>query len=173
MSLKKVSQAANLSVFILSILLLLGLNNFPEIISTLNSTVTSIINSFSENEIEISNEKLFSIAIFILMIINIWKILVIKNSYFIFEEDRLVMYSGVINKDIDYLEYYRIKDYTVKQNIIDRIFNLHNIQIISTDRTHPNLHIKYLKNFNNTEEVLRNGIINATKSGRGREIDVV
>lgn len=173
MNTKKVSQAANLPLFITFGLLLLFLNHFPEIISSLNLIITNLINSFSDSEFSLSNEKYFSFIIFILMVISVWKILVVKNNYYTFEEERIVMYSGVINKNVDYLEYYRIKDYTVKQNLIDRIFNLHNIQIISTDRTHPNLHIKYLKNFDNTEEILRTGINNTTKNGRGREIDVV
>lgn len=173
MNVKRVSQVSNLLTFFISTLLLFITYNFPIINITLTSNINFIINYFSNYDFQLSNDNFASIFIFLLIIINLWKIISVKNKYFVFDDDRIIMYNGIFNKDIDYIEYYRIKDYTVKQNIIQRFFNLHNIKIISTDRTHPNLNIKYLKNFNNTEELLRNGINNSTKNGRGREIDVV
>ena len=81
MNTKKVSQAANLPLFITFGLLLLFLNHFPEIISSLNLIITNLINSFSDSEFSLSNEKYFSFIIFILMVISVWKILVVKNNY--------------------------------------------------------------------------------------------
>lgn len=103
----------------------------------------------------------------------LWKVLVTNSLYYDFEDGRIAMHFGVLNKEIDYLEYYRIKDHSIKQPLIARIAGLYNIDIISTDRTHPVLNMKYLKNFKNREPELRGFIEKSTSTGRGREIDVV
>jgi uncharacterized membrane protein YdbT with pleckstrin-like domain len=103
----------------------------------------------------------------------LWSYLVIKNTEYVFCEDRLMINHGVINKEFDYTEYYRIKDYAVKRPLIARMFKLNNIEIISTDRSHPFLNLRLVTNFQDKEPVLRNLIEDSATNGRGREIDVV
>ena len=83
------------------------------------------------------------------------------------------MNFGVLNKEIDYLEYFRIKDYTVRRPLIARIAGLHNLEILSTDRTHPFLYMQCLTNFKDREPAFRKSLMNSSATGRGREVDVV
>jgi hypothetical protein len=103
----------------------------------------------------------------------LWQVLLTHSSYYEFEENRIVLHFGVINKSIDYIEYFRIKDYTVKRSLVARMAGLYSLSLVSTDRTHPYLYMSYLTNFKGRESELREFIARASSTGKGREIDVV
>jgi uncharacterized membrane protein YdbT with pleckstrin-like domain len=103
----------------------------------------------------------------------IWNVLKTHSCFYDFEVDRIVMHFGVLNKENDYIEFFRVKDYSIKRSLIARLTGTHSIEIISTDRTHPYLKLSFLTNFSNGESVIRKGIKESTATGRGRELDLV
>ena len=103
----------------------------------------------------------------------LWKILGTHLKVYTFTEERLKMEYGILNRKRDYIEYYRIKDNQILEPLALRIFNLSHYVIISTDRSHPLLKIKAVKNLSLYESEIRNAIELAKSSGKGREIDVV
>lgn len=172
----KISQAVNLmSIFISTLITVLIVFFKINIIECMISLLTNL------NEIiPIQNfdaDKYGTIFLFIVMGIfwlrTIWKMLVVHNTVYEFTNDRIVMEFGVLNKENDFLEYFRIKDYTVKRPLIARMLKLCDIYIISTDRTHPRLKLRYINNLLGQEVLLRNKIEESTANGRGRELDVV
>lgn len=66
-------------------------------------------------------------------------------------EEQLIYTRGVIARKVDYIELYRINDFSEYSSIIDRLFSLKNIRIVSTDQSTPEL---ILKGINITEDVL-------------------
>ncbi len=64
------------------------------------------------------------------------------NISWTISEEQLIYRRGVISIEIDYLELYRIYDYTEYSTFLDRIFHLKNVRIVSTDHTSPTLTIK-------------------------------
>jgi uncharacterized membrane protein YdbT with pleckstrin-like domain len=172
----KISQAINLLSILVSTLVTLVILVFKKnIIEGIIDLLTSL------NEVvPIQNfdaEKYGTIFLFIIIGIfwlrTMWKMLVTHNTIYEFTNDRILMEFGVLNKENDFLEYFRIKDYTVKRPLIARMLKLCDIYIISTDRTHPRLKLRYINNLLGKEVLLRNKIEESTASGRGRELDVV
>lgn len=64
------------------------------------------------------------------------------NISWTISDEQLIYRRGVISIEIDYLELYRIYDYTEYSTFLDRIFHLKNVRIVSTDHTSPTLTIK-------------------------------
>ena len=64
------------------------------------------------------------------------------NISWTISDEQLIYRRGVISIEIDYLELYRIYDYTEYSTFLDRIFHLKNVRIVSTDHTSPSLTIK-------------------------------
>lgn len=61
------------------------------------------------------------------------------------EEDKFCVSSGFLSKRYDEIRLYRIKDFTVKCSLIQRIFGLGTIHICSTDSTTPEYDIKNIR----------------------------
>lgn len=72
----------------------------------------------------------------------IYRYLFLINISWTISDEQLIYRRGVISIEIDYLELYRIYDYTEYSTFLDRIFHLKNVRIVSTDHTSPSLTIK-------------------------------
>jgi membrane protein YdbS with pleckstrin-like domain len=57
-------------------------------------------------------------------------------------KDRLVTKKGVFTNQFSFLELYRVKDYEVYQSFFMRLFNIMNLQLITSDKTDPILNLK-------------------------------
>lgn len=172
----KISQATNFMSILISTLVTVSIIFFKEkLILNMINLLTSLdelipIQSFNVDKY---GTIFLYVIIGIFWLRTIWKMLVVHNTVYEFTNDRILMEFGVLNKENDFLEYFRIKDYTVKRPLIARMLNLCDIHIISTDRTHPNLKLRYINNLLEKEVLLRNKIEESTAHGRGRELDVV
>jgi len=168
----KASQLKNTRHFVISTLLILGyLFNQNLILSVLYSVLSDLSHFFEFPIIDVQKWVIYILLIY--PSYTVWKVLTVYNEEYIFNEDRLIVNTGVLNKKSDFLEYYRIKDYTLTRSLTERIFSLCTISIISTDRTNPMLNLSYIKNFSNREPSFRNAIDVSTATGKGRELDIV
>jgi uncharacterized membrane protein YdbT with pleckstrin-like domain len=168
----RTSQFTNVIAFLITCILTGASIFFKDTLSSITEQIFGIISNFTEMP-EITTSALLYVILTIVWLKFIWKILAVHNLYYDFEEERIVLHFGVLNKETDYIEYFRIKDYTIKRPLIARLAGLHNLEIVSTDRSHPYLHMQYLTNFKDREPELRKGIEKAGATGRGREVDVV
>jgi len=66
-----------------------------------------------------------------------WKYLVTKNTKYELTTERLKSYSGVLSKEINSIELYRIRDIKIEKPFSLRIFGLGNIILLSNDVTSP------------------------------------
>lgn len=87
--------------------------------------------------------QLFHPYSFLLMIVFFavffWKIMqVVTLSYYLYEEV-LIVKSGIINVKFDALELFRVKDYRVTQNGMERILGLMSLTLYTTDISSPTL----------------------------------
>ena len=78
----------------------------------------------------------------LLILYLIYRYLFQINISWTISDEQLIYRRGVISIEIDYLELYRIYDYTEYSTFLDRIFHLKNVRIVSTDHTSPTLTIK-------------------------------
>ena len=67
------------------------------------------------------------------LFVAIWKWLVVRNIRYELTSERLRMREGVLNKHLDEVELYRVRDYRLEQPLYLRIFSLGHITIRTTD----------------------------------------
>jgi uncharacterized membrane protein YdbT with pleckstrin-like domain len=67
----------------------------------------------------------------------VWRWLVLKNIRYELTTERLKLREGVLNKRLDEIELYRVRDYTLEQPLLIRIFGLSNITLGTADPSQP------------------------------------
>ena len=86
----------------------------------------------------------------------IWRYLVVKNQRFEVTSQRITAHSGVLSKQTDELELYRVKDTKFDQPLFLRLFGLGNVIIVSSDSTTPISAITAVKDARSLREQIRN-----------------
>lgn len=84
---------------------------------------------------------------------------------------RLYIKTGVFSQTIEQTELYRIRDYTVKKPLKQRIFGLGTLEIISSDKTQPNIHLTAIKDPEGIADLLREGVELSRRATQTREVD--
>lgn len=68
------------------------------------------------------------------------------HSYkWVLKEETIIRSQGILSKNIDHLELYRIVDYKETQTFFQRLFGVKTVTIISTDKTDPVMPIYGIK----------------------------
>ena len=65
-----------------------------------------------------------------------WRYLVVKCRVYELTSQRLRLYEGVINRKIDEIELYRVKDTNIEQPFWFRMFGLGVLNLKTSDRSH-------------------------------------
>jgi uncharacterized membrane protein YdbT with pleckstrin-like domain len=87
----------------------------------------------------------FALDLVILSII-VYHHLYLRRCSWTITEEQLIHQRGVIAIDKDYLELYRVSDYSEFSSVLDRLFGLKRIRIVSTDQSSPILIIYGIPN---------------------------
>jgi len=80
-------------------------------------------------------------------------------SYELTTERLLINKVGVMSTKKDEIELYKIKDVAVKQGIKEKLGGFGDIEIQSSDSSHPTITIKRIKDPNNIKEAIRRAVI--------------
>ncbi|PAA33108.1 hypothetical protein CJU79_23045 [Pseudomonas fragi] len=92
------------------------------------------------------------------IIVAWWRWLVIRNTRYELTTQRLFTYHGVLNKEIDELELYRVKDFSQKSPFFLRLVGLGVVQVETTDRTDPSVTINGIKDASEVRQLLRTNV---------------
>ena len=85
---------------------------------------------------------------------------------------RLRISSGILNREINEMELYRVIDYRIEQPLFLRIFGLSNIYIDTSDNSDPFVFINAVSNSQNLIDTIRNSV-EKIKIERGvREVNI-
>lgn len=107
------------------------------------------------------------IPIFIIL----WKWLVVKNTKYELTTERLKIRHGVLNKKMDDLELYRVRDFKLERPFFLRLFSLGNIILQTSDKSHPVVILRAIRNGEQIREQIRNMVEACRVKKRVREID--
>lgn len=119
---------------------------------------------------ELFGEKVcMAISIAILLIIAI-NLLDVYFTSWIISPQQIIIKRGILIQKKDFIELYRIYDYSEKRNLIDLIFQLHNLTIYSSDKTNPKFIMYGLEENNNILNKLREWVENEKRNKGVREI---
>lgn len=105
------------------------------------------------------------------LFIALWAWLTIKNTKYELTTQRLRTRYGILNKEIDELELYRVRDYKLVRPFFLRIFSLGNIILETSDRSHPVVIISAISNGEELKEKLRKYVEDCRVKKRVREVD--
>jgi uncharacterized membrane protein YdbT with pleckstrin-like domain len=85
---------------------------------------------------------------------------------------RLKKASGILNRKLDELELFRVKDYAMDQPLFLRLLGLGNLTLITSDATTPQVFIKAIPEVEKVREMLRAAVQTERDRKRVREMDV-
>ncbi|MCD6500325.1 MAG: PH domain-containing protein [Deltaproteobacteria bacterium] len=100
-----------------------------------------------------------------------WKWLVVRHTIYELTSQRLRLRRGVINKRVDQLELYRVKDYRVDEPLFLRMLSLSNVVLETSDKTDPVLVLAAVRDGETIQNLIRNQVEHLRDRKRVREID--
>ena len=97
----------------------------------------------------------------------------LKTRFTIFEltSDRFRTKIGILSQKVDELELYRVRDYEVFKPFLLRLFGLGNLTLITSDKTHPKIEMKAIKNPEIVLELFRKNVEISRKKTGTKEVD--
>lgn len=75
----------------------------------------------------------------LLSLILIYRLIYLKRTRYHVGSERLTTGYGVFQRSIGYIELYRVVDFQERQSLLQQIFGLKTVTVLSTDRTTPRL----------------------------------
>jgi uncharacterized membrane protein YdbT with pleckstrin-like domain len=106
------------------------------------------------------------------LFIILWRWLEVRNMRYELSTERLKIRHGVLNKKMDELELYRVRDYKLEQPLFLRMFGLGNIQLQTVDRSNPSVTLRAVRDGEVLREQIRSAVEACRVAKRVREIDV-
>lgn len=110
-------------------------------------------------------------ALIVPLIAILARYIVTRSTVYELTTQRLRKTSGVFNKKLDELELYRVKDSTLEQPFVLRLFGLGNVMIVSSDATMPEVSISGVSDAFDVREKLRVAVETERDRKRVREVD--
>jgi len=104
--------------------------------------------------------------------VAIWKGLAVKNFRITLTRQRLRIRTGILSKHNEDIELYRIKDWTLNEPFMQRMFKAGSVEVISSDRTAPELQIDWIQRASEFVEQLRQAVEAVRDKKRVREVDM-
>lgn len=115
--------------------------------------------------------KWLAIAALIPLVYAGWIWLGTKLMVFEFTSERMRIYEGILNQEINEVELYRVKDTRLEKPFWLRLFGLSNIVLQTSDRSCPEVNIRAVKNGAEIREKLRKQVETLRDKKRVREVD--
>ena len=101
-------------------------------------------------------------------------ILYLKTRFTVYEvtDQRIKLKTGILNKEIDECELYRVRDYKVVKPFFQRIFGLGRIELVTSDRSNLNINLNGIKDPENLYNLIRDNVEKIRRKTGTRELDV-
>ena len=95
-----------------------------------------------------------------------------KTTSYELTTQRLRIESGILNRRLEELELYRVKDYSMDQPFFLRMLGLGHLTMITSDASSPTVGIRAVPNVVEVREKLRTAVQHERDRKRVRELDV-
>jgi uncharacterized membrane protein YdbT with pleckstrin-like domain len=103
----------------------------------------------------------------------IWVYLTTRFTRYELSQERLRLTTGVFSRQTDNLELYRVSDIRETQSFWQRLVGIGNVDLISTDKTTPELPIRGVRNHHEIADTIRTCVERMRDKKKQREFDVV
>jgi hypothetical protein len=98
--------------------------------------------------------------------------LLLKSTHITLTNQRLKISSGLLNKKMEEIELYRVKDWTHSQPLMQRMLGYGSVTVVSSDRTAPEVTYNWLKDAKELAEKLRGAVEAVRDRKRVRAIEM-
>jgi uncharacterized membrane protein YdbT with pleckstrin-like domain len=95
-----------------------------------------------------------------------------KTTSYELTTQRLKITSGILNRKLDELELFRVKDYSMNQPLFLRMVKLGNLTLVTSDASSPTVAIRAIPDVETVREKLRSAVQSERDRKRVRELDV-
>lgn len=112
------------------------------------------------------------LALIIPLVMWLMRWWVTKCTTYELTTQRLRMRTGVLNKRVDELELYRVKDYAMEQPLMLRLVGLGNVTMVTSDASTPTVAMRAIPGAEQVREKLRSAVQAERDRKRVRELDV-
>lgn len=102
----------------------------------------------------------------------IYRWLAVKCTRFTLTTQRFRIEKGILNKDLDDLELYRVKDITLRQPLIQRIVGLGTLTMVTSDATTPTVILPAIADPLSVMDRIRHEVDRVRRERGVRELDV-
>ncbi len=102
----------------------------------------------------------------------IYRWLAVKCTSYTLTSQRLRIQSGILNRHLDDLELYRVKDITLNQPLIQRIVNLGTVTMVTSDATTPSVRLPAISDALAVMDKIRFEVDRVRRERGVRELDV-
>ena len=103
--------------------------------------------------------------------IVLWKWLEIRNFRYELTTERFRTIRGILNREMDELELYRVKDTSMTQPFFQRMFGLGSVVLLTSDKSTPELLIEAIPEPMQVRELIRAQVERLRDRKRVREVD--
>ncbi|MGH7242123.1 MAG: PH domain-containing protein [Phycisphaerales bacterium] len=119
------------------------------------------------------NAGWFAACVLIIPIpIAIWKFIELRSTAFALSTQRIKLETGVLSKQYDQVELYRVKDTILNRTLIQRLLGLGTIKMITSDPSQPELTFPSIQDSENVRELIRQNVERMRRLRGVRELDV-
>lgn len=112
------------------------------------------------------------IALVIPLIMWLMRWWITKSTTYELTSQRLRIRSGILNKKVDELELFRVRDYTMDQPLLLRLVGLGNLTMITSDASTPTVSMRAIHDVEAVREKLRSAVQSERDRKRVRQLDV-
>jgi uncharacterized membrane protein YdbT with pleckstrin-like domain len=102
----------------------------------------------------------------------LWKWLVVRTTELTLTNQRLSVRQGVLSRRRHDLELYRIKDTALDEPLLLRMVSLANIEITSSDRSHPTFVVRAVRDAEPLRQMMRSTVEKLREARGVREVDM-
>jgi uncharacterized membrane protein YdbT with pleckstrin-like domain len=96
-----------------------------------------------------------------------------KTTEYELTTQRFKTRSGILNRKLDELELFRVRDYGMDQPLMLRIFGLGNITMMTSDASSPTVALRAIADVESVREKLRSAVQTERDRRRVRALDMV
>lgn len=97
----------------------------------------------------------------------------LRSTHYLVTTQRVRVTRGLLGKDTQEIELFRVKDTAASQTFFQRLFGVGDINIVSGDTNNPNLHLAALPNAVDLRERIRQEVMTLRQRFGVRELDVM
>lgn len=161
------SQLLNLSLWVKWIFVFIGVFVVRLIIMSNPAFLRDIPNDLPGFNV------LFAVLLLICFFQCIWCMIKLRATHYTVTNQRVRVDRGLLSKDIQEIELFRVKDTSAHQTLFLRIFGLGNVRIVSGDATNPLIFLRAIPRAMELREKLRQEVFALRQKFGVRELDIM